>query len=77
MFLKNQNIFSRIFIYKCKYCVVWNWFITKNYFNLTKIFVSRLFKMSANHTDLFSDFWWLRNVKFKEYVTWTEKHVSV
>ena len=49
---------------------------TKNYSNLRKIFVLRLFKMTANQTVLepksVIEFWWLRStnhMKFiKEYV---------
>ena len=43
----------RIFFHNCKLCIVWNWFIEKNYFDPTKVFVSRLFKVAINQTDYF------------------------
>ena len=39
------------FFHKCKFYIVWNWFIAK-YFNLTKIFYLRLFKIVINQTVL-------------------------
>ena len=39
------------FFHKCKLYIIWNWFIVKNYFNLTKLFLLRLFKMVANQTE--------------------------
>ena len=32
------HFFFRIFFYKCKFCIIWDWLIEKNYFNLAKIF---------------------------------------
>ena len=60
----------------------------KNYFNLTKLFVLRLFKMATNHTEYFMlkqisfmNFCWPRStnyVKFPgECVMSTNKHVLV
>ena len=48
VFWKHQNnFFFWIFPYKCKVCIV----CSENYFNLTKIFVLRLFKMAAKQTE--------------------------
>ena len=47
-FLKKANYFLRIFFLKCKLCLVRNWFISKSYFNLAKIFVLGLFKISKS-----------------------------
>ena len=44
-FKKAKEFFFRIF-----FCIVLNWFLAKNYFNLAKIFVLRLFKMKVTQT---------------------------
>ena len=59
----------------------------KNYFNLTKIFLFRLFKIEENHSaqdlniGLLSNFGWLKSVNhvkcIEEYVMHMEKHVLV
>ena len=40
MFLKKVKLFFsfRIFFHKFKFCIIWNWFMPKNYFNLAKMF---------------------------------------
>ena len=85
------NIFIRKFFHK------WNWLklvylhylelnYNKNYSNMTKISILKLFKMAANQTDcswlnrvLWSSLWWLRtanHVKFTEIsVICMEKHL--
>ena len=58
----------------CKIYIVWNSFICRTYFNLAKIFVSRLFWMTAQsapcvNKSLSLKFWWLRSancMKFTE-----------
>ena len=53
IFLKKQyKSFMRIiFSNKSKLYIVWNWFIAKIYFNLTKIVLLRLFKIAANQRE--------------------------
>ena len=44
---------NKSFYHKCKPCIVWKLVHSKNYFNLMKIFVLRLFKMMQNQTGCF------------------------
>ena len=48
-FFKKQNNF---FPHKCKLCIFLKLVFSKNYFNLIKIFVLRLFKIAVNQTVL-------------------------
>ena len=47
------NFFIKNFFFSInvKLCIVWEWFIAKNYFIHTKIFVLRLFKMLLNQSE--------------------------
>ena len=75
----------RIFYHLCK-LHYWELVYGKNYLNLTKIFLLRLFKMVTNQSapgldkGLLSNIWWLRcanHVKFTECVMFIKKHFLV
>ena len=54
-FLKKDTNIKKIFFHECK-LDYFEGIYTKNYFNLTKIFLLKLFKMAANQTGLVSLF---------------------
>ena len=79
-----EKIFFRFFFYKCKHCIVWNWFIVKiNLISQNNFFeaIQRSSKSHRLNRGMSSNFWWLRStnhMKFTdECMMCIEKHVLV
>ena len=73
-FKKNANyFFLDNFFHEINLCLDWNWFIPKINFNLAKIFLLRLFKMSANQTESSRKF---KKVQGLWFAGWNGKNIT-